>query len=103
MTDSEKYYDNESLKDNLNIAVKKLPFPGNKLPSKEMLDEICGYLKDKKVVGVHCTHGINRTGYIIVYYLCKQLGYTLDSALKAFNDSRSPHTFEKDYLLCDLK
>jgi len=47
-----------------------------------------------KLIGVHCTHGLNRTGYLIVRYMIEQLGIEANEALEAFNRARG-HSMEK--------
>ncbi len=34
------------------------------------------------LIGVHCTHGVNRTGYMIGRYLVEQCGCTSHQALE---------------------
>jgi len=52
---------------------------------------------------VHCTHGKNRTGYMIVNYMCKEKGVRFEDALAAFEESRKPMKIDKEYLIEDLK
>jgi protein-tyrosine phosphatase len=33
------------------------------------------------LIGVHCTHGVNRTGYLICRYLIERLQWTPEDAL----------------------
>lgn len=40
-------------------------------------------------IGVHCTHGFNRTGYMICSYLYQYVGFAMDTAIEAFTASRS--------------
>lgn len=56
-------------------------------------------LSDNEYIGIHCTHGVNRTGYMIVYYLCYVKNLTLENAIDTFNRSRTPHTITKEFLL----
>lgn len=34
------------------------------------------------IIGVHCTHGVNRTGYLIAKYLIKEKRYTPKKAVE---------------------
>jgi atypical dual specificity phosphatase len=60
------------------------------IPSDEQVDEFCQYIdscreKDPDaIILVHCTHGINRTGYFLVHYLVKRFGLSVDLALATF-------------------
>ncbi|UYV62070.1 RNGTT [Cordylochernes scorpioides] len=38
-----------------------------------------------KLVGVHCTHGFNRTGFLIISYLVESLSWSIESAVTAFS------------------
>ncbi|KAF2365927.1 mRNA capping enzyme catalytic domain [Trinorchestia longiramus] len=42
-----------------------------------------------KAIGVHCTHGFNRTGYMICSYLVEQEGISCDLAVQLFAKARS--------------
>ncbi|CAF3978064.1 unnamed protein product, partial [Rotaria sp. Silwood1] len=53
------------------------------------------FLRDNRQNGIHCTHGINRSGYFIVRYLIEILGQQPDNAIAAFNRARG-HSIEKN-------
>lgn len=61
-------------------------------------------LPDNTLIAVHCTHGFNRTGYMIVRYLVDKLHYTLLQALQLFASVRSPGIYKVDYIqvLCQI-
>ncbi|TMS35307.1 hypothetical protein L596_002737 [Steinernema carpocapsae] len=46
-----------------------------------------------KVIGVHCAHGLNRTGYMICRYLIECCGVRASDAVKEFETARG-HTIE---------
>lgn len=48
-------------------------------------------LSPNEYIGIHCTHGANRTGYLISYYLCQEKLIDLDEVLQAFSEARAPH------------
>lgn len=54
------------------------------------------------VIGVHCTHGLNRAGYVVCRYLIECRGYTPERAIKAFNQARG-HNMERENYLEDLQ
>lgn len=37
-----------------------------------------------EVIGVHCTHGYNRTGFLIIAYLVEVQDWSLEAAVAAF-------------------
>lgn len=39
--------------------------------------------------GVHCTHGYNRTGFMIVAYMVEELDCDVNMAIKTFAEARS--------------
>ncbi|XP_063744977.1 RNA/RNP complex-1-interacting phosphatase [Eleginops maclovinus] len=55
-----------------------------------------------KLIGVHCTHGLNRTGYLICRYLIDVDGMDPKEAVKLFNSSRG-HAVERQNYLQDLQ
>ncbi len=61
-----------------------------------MIEYTTKELKEGELIGVHCTHGLNRTGYMVIYYLCSKLNVPFDDAIVAFEESRKPHEFEKE-------
>ena len=68
------------------------------IPNKATLDqfvnlmmEIEKVLKEDEYIGIHCTNGIHRTGYMIIYYICKVHNISLNLAFDTFNTIRAPH------------
>ncbi|EOA22740.1 hypothetical protein CARUB_v10003452mg [Capsella rubella] len=52
-----------------------------------------------KYVLVHCTHGHNRTGFMIVHYLMRSRPMmSVTQALKTFSDARPPGIYKQDYI-----
>ena len=50
------------------------------------------------IIGIHCTHGFNRTGFMICSYLVKKFNYSIDTAVKLFADARPNGIYKQDYL-----
>jgi len=50
------------------------------------------------IIGVHCTHGFNRTGFLIVSYLVSELDWSVEAAVAEFAKIRSPGIYKQDYL-----
>ncbi|KAK1883751.1 RNA/RNP complex-1-interacting phosphatase, partial [Dissostichus eleginoides] len=56
---------------------------------------------NEQLIGVHCTHGLNRTGYLICRYLIDVDGMDPKEAVDLFNSSRG-HAVERQNYLHDL-
>ena len=41
-----------------------------------------------KAIGVHCSHGVNRTGYFVSRFLIEQHGFDPETAIDIFKKSR---------------
>lgn len=50
------------------------------------------------LIGVHCTHGFNRTGFLIISYLIERLDFSVDAALATFARARPPGIYKQDYI-----
>lgn len=50
------------------------------------------------LVGVHCTHGFNRTGFLVVSYMVDRLDYSVAAALMEFSKMRPPGIYKQDYI-----
>ncbi|XP_042291840.1 RNA/RNP complex-1-interacting phosphatase-like [Thunnus albacares] len=55
-----------------------------------------------KLIGVHCTHGLNRTGYLVCRYLIDVDGLEPEAAVELFNACRG-HRIERQNYLLDLQ
>lgn len=51
-----------------------------------------------KVIAVHCTHGCNRTGFMICSFLCSERDWAVDAAVSHFSSKRPPGIYKQDYL-----
>jgi mRNA-capping enzyme len=50
------------------------------------------------IVGIHCTHGFNRTGFLIVSYLVEKHDYDVAAAVQEFARARSPGIYKQEYI-----
>ncbi|XP_071804447.1 mRNA-capping enzyme-like [Asterias amurensis] len=50
------------------------------------------------VIGVHCTHGFNRTGFLICAFLVEQMDWSIDAAVTVFSKSRPPGIYKGLYI-----
>lgn len=49
-------------------------------------------------IGVHCTHGFNRTGFLIVSYMVERMDCAVEAAILEFAHVREPGIYKQDYI-----
>ncbi|MBA0848723.1 hypothetical protein Goshw_006212 [Gossypium schwendimanii] len=54
--------------------------------------------KSNKYILVHCTHGYNRTGYMIIHYLMRTQPMSVTQAINFFSEARPPGIYKPDYI-----
>ncbi|KAK6185764.1 hypothetical protein SNE40_007924 [Patella caerulea] len=109
LTNTTKYYDkNEFL--NVSVEYAKIFTAGHVIPSIDVREKFKQVVNDflssnsenELLIGVHCTHGLNRTGYLVCRYMIDHLSFAPDVAIKAFNTARG-HDIERENYLKDLR
>ena len=108
LTNTCRYYDEKEFTKS-GIKYKKIVVRGRQVPTMDVvqiffktMEEFTAACGEDDIVGVHCTHGINRTGYLICRYLVQQLGWELENSLKAFSEARG-YAIEREIYLNALK
>ena len=64
-------------------------------------NRICTEFIDKNpndLIAVHCTHGFNRTGFLICSFLVEVEDWSIEMAIQSFATSRPPGIYKQDYL-----
>ncbi|XP_011307620.1 mRNA-capping enzyme [Fopius arisanus] len=51
-----------------------------------------------EIIGVHCTHGFNRTGFLIISYLVETEFSDVEGGLYSFSIARPPGIYKGDYI-----
>ncbi|GAB4819049.1 hypothetical protein N2152v2_006095 [Parachlorella kessleri] len=104
LTMSRRYYDPQ-LWGELNVRYCKVGCRGRgEAPSPETVNYLMGlvmsYINENPggMVLIHCTHGFNRTGFMIVSYLVRALALSVAKGVKRFADSRSPGIYKHYYI-----
>lgn len=109
LTKTDRYYDKQEVLTK-GIGYHKLLCEGHgEAPDEEQTRrfiELCKHffsLSDcyGKIIGVHCTHGYNRTGFLISAYLIEEEDWSLEQAVLAFSNARPPGIY-KDHYITDL-
>ncbi|KAG9354761.1 hypothetical protein JZ751_001474 [Albula glossodonta] len=107
LTFTTRYYTPMDLPDSVNYL--KIFTTGHQVPSDSTIlsfkKAVNRFLqeneKNDKLIGVHCTHGLNRTGYLVCRYLIDVEGMVPSEAVALFNRSRG-HCIERQNYLHDL-
>ncbi|XP_071861040.1 RNA/RNP complex-1-interacting phosphatase isoform X2 [Bombus fervidus] len=104
LTNTDRYYDKKEFT-NSGIRYEKIMVYGREIPSMDLvnkffktMDDFMSACGEDDIVGVHCTHGVNRSGYLICRYLVQQLGWEVDTCLKAFEEARGYQIERKNYI-----
>ncbi|XP_046853296.1 RNA/RNP complex-1-interacting phosphatase-like [Xenia sp. Carnegie-2017] len=110
LTNTKRYYQPWDLSF-WKVEYKKIKCEGKVVPSDEVVNRfkatVLAFLRKfpntgTTVIGVHCTHGLNRSGYVVCRYLIECRGYSPQEAIEVFNKARG-HSMERDNYLNDLK
>ncbi|XP_047981542.1 mRNA-capping enzyme-like isoform X2 [Salvia hispanica] len=106
LTNSDRYYDRKNWTDE-GIKHVKIRCKGrDSVPESEDVNqfvyEVQQFLarqrQPKKHILVHCTHGHNRTGYMIAHYLMRTMPISASQAIKTFSEARPPGIYKPDYI-----
>ncbi|XP_044737396.1 RNA/RNP complex-1-interacting phosphatase isoform X1 [Chrysoperla carnea] len=108
LTNTKRYYDQRDITVH-GVEYVKVACVGRLLPSDAVLNKfikvVDEFLKENadndKLIGVHCTHGVNRTGYFICKYMIDKMNYNPLIAIKAFDEARG-HKMERDIYINEL-
>ncbi|KAM9794660.1 RNA/RNP complex-1-interacting phosphatase [Syngnathus typhle] len=108
LTYTTRYYSPQELPNSLSFI--KIPTAGHVVPADSVVvtfkRAVRQFLRDNacndKLIGVHCTHGLNRTGYMICRYLIEVDKMAPTEAIRLFNSSRG-HNIERQNYIEDLQ
>ncbi|KAF4038265.1 Dual specificity phosphatase catalytic domain [Phytophthora infestans] len=105
LTNTFKYYDGEREFKDSGVEYVKLKIEGfNGPPDGRDVDQFMNIVDEfvaresEGNIAMHCTHGLNRTGYLVVTYMVERLGYTVTDALEAFKVARPPGLIKHMYV-----
>ncbi|KAL5286371.1 DUSP11 family protein [Megaselia abdita] len=102
LTNTSRYYNPTELEKN-GVIHAKIFVPGHVIPRSDLRNSFRSYVKsfleenkdNDKIIGVHCTHGVNRTGFMICDYLVHELKMHPLEAIKVFEAARK-HPIERE-------
>ncbi|KAE9414727.1 hypothetical protein Angca_002783 [Angiostrongylus cantonensis] len=105
LTKTDRYYFVKEV-ESQGCIYRKIPLAGHgSSPTKEETDRfirlVQGFTKDHpgEIVGVHCTHGFNRTGFLIAAYMVIAKDWAVDCAVLTFAKERPCGIYKQDYLV----
>jgi len=100
LTNTKRYYQAKQL-EGMGIKYCKIFTKGHEVPDKGVVNKFYKALEDVddgKIVGVHCTHGLNRTGYLICRFMVEKMGVEPGAAIHAFDAARGHKQERENYL-----
>ncbi|NXP56573.1 MCE1 enzyme, partial [Heliornis fulica] len=104
LTNTTRFYDRNDIEKE-GIKYIKLQCKGHgECPTPENTEtfiRVCERFSDKnpsELIGVHCTHGFNRTGFLICAFLVEKLDWSIEAAVATFAQARPPGIYKGDYL-----
>ncbi|KAL0274459.1 UNVERIFIED_CONTAM: hypothetical protein PYX00_006876 [Menopon gallinae] len=105
LTNTTRYYDKTEVEQN-DCRYVKLQCEGRRgTPSaaqtKSFITLCHNFIRQYplEIIGVHCTHGFNRSGFLVVSYLVEMLDWELGAAIAEFARIRPPGIYKEDYLI----
>ena len=104
LTNTDRYYQREQLQKEGIIHIKIAMAGHSVIPPRGDVDAFLSEVNKLQqqhssgLIIVHCTHGHNRTGYMICNYLCKVQGMSPERAINLFHKSRSPGIYKAAYI-----
>ncbi|XP_068159190.1 mRNA-capping enzyme [Drosophila tropicalis] len=104
LTNTKRFYD-RSIVEERGAQYIKLQCRGHgETPSPEQthsfIEIVDNFINERPfdVIAVHCTHGFNRTGFLIVSYMVERLDCSVEAALAVFANARPPGIYKQDYI-----
>ncbi|KPI98564.1 PREDICTED: mRNA-capping enzyme [Papilio xuthus] len=104
LTNTSRFYDKNEIEKNGCKYIKMACRGHGETPTREQtrhfIDTVNNFMNQNPddMIGVHCTHGFNRTGFLIVSFMVEEMDFSLDAALHQFAVKREPGIYKQDYL-----
>jgi atypical dual specificity phosphatase len=107
LTNTKRYYNPEEFRKH-SVKYCKIATMGHEVPDRRLVQQFFrvskSFLKDypEKLIGVHCTHGVNRTGYFICSFMILESELAPNIAIDKFGEARG-HPIERANYLTSLR
>ncbi|XP_052096920.1 mRNA-capping enzyme-like isoform X7 [Mytilus californianus] len=105
LTNTNRFYNKDEVEEKFECKYVKLQCRGHgESPDVDQTStfiDICSRFISQKpleIIGVHCTHGFNRTGFLISSYLVEKNDWSVDAAVQTYATQRPPGIYKQDYL-----
>ncbi|GAB0094237.1 hypothetical protein DMENIID0001_094970 [Sergentomyia squamirostris] len=104
LTTRKGYYDPQAVRDvgarYISMPCEESYGPPSALMVRLFLKHVdkCIESNPEDVIGVHCFHGFNRSGFMVVAYMIERLDYSVEKALAVFADIHPPGIYKQAYV-----
>ncbi|EDW00552.1 mRNA-capping enzyme [Drosophila grimshawi] len=104
LTNTKRFYDRSTVEERGAQYIKLQCRGHGETPSPEQtrsfIELVDNFINERPfdVIAVHCTHGFNRTGFLIVSYMVERLDCSVEAALAVFANARPPGIYKQDYI-----
>lgn len=104
MTNTKRFYDRSTVEERGAQYIKLQCRGHGETPSPEQtrsfIELVDNFINERPfdVIAVHCTHGFNRTGFLIISYMVERLDCSVEAALAVFANARPPGIYKQDYI-----
>ena len=94
LTNTSRFYDKNIIEQNQCKYVKLSCRGHGETPNPETVNlfiKLCTQFiaqNPLQIIGIHCTHGFNRTGFLIVSYLVQAMDWSVEAAVNEFAKAR---------------
>ena len=108
LSNTDRHYDRNDFIES-DVFFEKLKVPGQVIPSDWIIKMFCSKVakfeeknkENNSIILVHCTHGLNRTGFLVCSYLMRNKGLTASKAIDCFEKARG-HKISRETYLTEL-
>ncbi|XP_034490494.1 mRNA-capping enzyme [Drosophila innubila] len=104
LTNTKRFYDRSTIEERGAQYIKLQCRGHGETPSPEQthsfIELVDNFINERPfdVIAVHCTHGFNRTGFLIISYMVERLDCSVEAALAVFANARPPGIYKQDYI-----
>ncbi|KAG7157861.1 mRNA-capping enzyme-like, partial [Homarus americanus] len=104
LTNTSRFYDNQDIEKEGTRYLKLKCRGHGECPNQDQVNtftDICDKFIRKnplEIIAVHCTHGFNRSGFLIASYFIMKEDWGVDLAVNEFAKAREPGIYKGDYI-----